>query len=379
VLLVLYLENLQMSRPDSAELLAPIVPWFKAGARKLPWRALDLDVLHPDPYAVLVSEQMLQQTQVNTVIPYFQRWMNRYPELGSLAIASSEEIHKSWEGLGYYRRVRHLQAAAQQIAQHGWPTDLKGLLQLPGLGPYTAAAVASIAFQLPEPALDGNAYRVLARILGIVKDPKKESIELRTWLKPTLLAHGPSRVTQALMELGALVCGPNPKCSACPLATNCEAHRRGVVQSIPMRITRTKPTEVELWLLAIQVQNHWLVRPPAENGLLAGLWSWPTLALDTINDLAAEEPQPYGLVRWRAWPGWTQAYSHRREKVLPLALQVEVPFEPAGFIWVDQDSLKTLPMGRRDQQLLERLSTSPSDKTEAPPIAGLLRRLVAGS
>ncbi|MDP2877713.1 MAG: A/G-specific adenine glycosylase [Holophaga sp.] len=368
-----------MSWPDSAELLAPIVPWFTAVCRELPWRAQDLDRLHPDPYAVLVSEQMLQQTQVSTVIPYFQRWMNRYPDLGSLAIASSDEIHKSWEGLGYYRRVRNLQSAAQAIVQHNWPRDLKGLMQLPGLGPYTAAAVASIAFQLPEPALDGNAFRVLARILGIASDPKKAGNELRTWLKPALQTHGPSRMTQAVMELGAMVCGSNPKCSECPLAVGCQAHRQGVVQSIPMRATRIKPTEVELWLLAVQFQHHWLVRPPTEKGLLAGLWSWPTLAVETTDDLAAENPHPYGLIHWRSWPSWTQIYSHRREKVQPLALEMAASFECAGCVWEDENSLQALAMGRRDQQLREQLSTSPSKKAEAPPIAGLLNRLIAGS
>ncbi|HNX95877.1 MAG TPA: hypothetical protein PKL14_12030, partial [Holophaga sp.] len=148
--------------PDASALLAPLAIWFDAHRRDLPWRAEQLDIPHPDPYAVLVSELMLQQTQVATVIPYFNRWMARFPDPQTLAQASDEDIHRHWQGLGYYRRAAHLKAAAIELAQHGWPQDFRGLERLPGVGPYTAAALASIAFLKPEPALDGNAFRVLA-------------------------------------------------------------------------------------------------------------------------------------------------------------------------------------------------------------------------
>lgn len=160
-----------MTWRDSIPMLAPLAPWFERARRAMPWRASDLDAPHPDPYAVLVSELMLQQTQVATVIPYFERWMARFPTPQALAEADEQAVHKAWEGLGYYRRCRFLKAAATEIAAKGWPSDLEGLQALPGLGPYTAAAVGAIAFQWPTPALDGNAFRVLARLLLIEGDP----------------------------------------------------------------------------------------------------------------------------------------------------------------------------------------------------------------
>jgi len=365
-----------MSWPDSAQRLASLAPWFDGARRDLPWRALDLDAPHPDPYAVLVSELMLQQTQVATVIPFFRRWMACFPDAAALARASEDEIHKQWEGLGYYRRARFLQAAARRIAQEGWPSDLGGLMGLPGLGPYTSAAVAAIAFQLPTPALDGNAFRVLTRVLGIEDDPLKSAARLRTWLEPALRAHGPSRLTQAIMELGATVCTPAPRCLECPLASGCEALRLDATQRIPARQPRTAPVEVDLWLLAVQSEGRWLLRQPTAQGLLAGLWRWPSLAVEPPPEGAGEEPLPFGLTETRAWPPWTQVYTHRRENVRPLALEFGAPFPaPAGTLWLEESQLDVIPMGRRDQRLLGLLRTPPAIDEEAPPLAGLLRRL----
>jgi A/G-specific adenine glycosylase len=362
--------------PGSAALLAPLAPWFDEARRVLPWRALDLHAPHPDPYAVLVSELMLQQTQVATVIPFFQRWMERFPDASTLAAASEDEIHKLWEGLGYYRRARLLQGAAQGVVKDGWPKDLENLLELPGLGPYTAAAMASIAFQLPEAALDGNAFRVLARLLGIEENPRKSAARLREWLKPGLRTHGPSLLTQAIMELGATVCTPSPRCAKCPLASDCEARRQDATDRIPARPQRPVPREVSLWLLAVQSKGRWLLHPPAAHGLLAGLWRWPALAFETTLEGAAEEPHPFGLAEARTWPGWIQEYSHRREHIHPLALQFEAPFPaPKDLIWLDASELEAIPMGRRDQRLQELLRTPPAVCDEAPPLAGLLRLL----
>lgn len=367
-----------MSWPDASTLLAPLAPWFEAARRKMPWRAENLDGPHPDPYGVLVSELMLQQTQVATVMPFYQRWMQRFPDSASLAVASEDEIHKLWEGLGYYRRARLLQAAAKAITEKGWPRDLKGLLELPGLGPYTAAAVASIAFQQPEAALDGNAFRVLARLLGIEIDPRQTAPALRLWLQGALRAHGPSRLTQAIMELGATVCLPSPRCERCPLGDRCEARRMDATDRIPSRQPRPAPRDVELWLPAISSQDRWLLHPPAPRGLLAGLWRWPALGTEEVMVGAAEEPLPFGLLATRTWPSWVQVYSHRRERIRPLALTLEMPFPTAkDLAWVDSARLATLPMGRRDLRLRELLSAPPLLLEEAPPVAGLLRRLQA--
>ena len=290
-----------MALPDALTLLSPLPPWFQRVHRKLPWRAEDLDALHPDPYAVLVSELMLQQTQVATVIPYFERWLLAFPDLQSLAAASEDELHSQWAGLGYYRRARLLQGAARALAQHGWPKDLDGLLALPGLGPYTAAALGAQAFQWPTAALDGNAFRVLARLLALEGDPKLQAAALRVWLTPALAQHGPSRLTQAIMELGATVCTPTPRCGSCPLQEPCQARQQGSTGRIPPPAVRAKPKAAELYLVAMASPAGWLVRPPSSQGLLAGLWSWPWVEPALAG--AAEVTAPYPTTEGRSWPG----------------------------------------------------------------------------
>lgn len=341
-----------MPRPDSKTLLAPLAPWFDRNRRSLPWRAEDLDAPHPDPYAVLVSEAMLQQTQVATVIPYFERWMLRFPDIRALVEAGGDEVHKAWEGLGYYRRARLLQSAAQALQERGWPGDLEGLLALPGLGPYTAAAVGSIAFQWPVAALDGNAFRVLARLLRIEGDPKPHAPGLRAWLAPALAAHGPSRITQAVMELGATICTPQPRCGTCPLEQGCQAKAVGLQAEIPPPTKRAPPKESELWLVAIEHRGEFLLHPPGGKGLLAGLWRWPA---QPMSEGAAEGALPFGMEA-RAFPGWTQTYTHRRERLSPLHLQpLERPAPAEDQVWIPAARLQELPMGKRDARLRELL------------------------
>ncbi|MCE1203284.1 MAG: hypothetical protein LWW79_01570 [Holophagaceae bacterium] len=362
-----------MSWPLSPELLAPLAPWFERVRRDLAWRARDLDAPHPDPYAVLVSELMLQQTQVATVVPYFDRWLARFPDAATLAEADDDAVLKAWEGLGYYRRARFLKAAAASVAAEGWPGDLGGLARLPGLGPYTAAAVGAIAFQWPTPALDGNAFRVLARLLLIEGDPKAPAADLRTWLVPALQALGPSRLTQALMELGATVCAPIPACGTCPLADRCAARLNGRTGDIPPVAKRAKPKASALWLVAFEAQGQFLLLTPAAKGLLAGLWRWPTF--DAADQTPATDPGPI-----TAWPGWTQVYTHRREAVSPLHIPVEAPFTPVeGLRWVPRAELQGLPLGKRDQRLRDLLGTPGQSPLEAPDPADLVRACAAPS
>lgn len=369
-----------MAWPPSERLLAPLAPWFDAHRRDLPWRAADLDAPHPDPYAVLVSELMLQQTQVATVLPYFHRWMARWPDVQALAAASEEEVHKAWEGLGYYRRARLLHAAAKAVAGQGWPPDLEGLKALPGLGDYTAAAVAAQAFQHPEPALDGNVFRVAARLLALEDDPRTRARELRPWLRPALSAHGPSRMVQALMELGATVCTPLPRCGACPVSAGCEARRLEATDRIPPAAKRAVPRESEFTLVAAEAGGRWLVKEPRGRGLLAGLWGWPAVASPVLDGVrAAEALDGFSAVDARAFEEWTQVYTHRRERVRPLHLRLPQPFSaPAGFQWVDAARLAALPMGRRDGRLRGLLETSQGERPPGLELGGLLRSLRTG-
>ncbi len=367
-----------MNWPDSPALLAPLGPWFDLHRRDLPWRHGDLGRPHPNPYAVLVSELMLQQTQAATVIPYFERWMARFPDAAALSVASEDEVHKLWEGLGYYRRARYLQASAAHIATLGWPTDVDGLMELPGLGPYTAAAVASIAFQWPEPALDGNAFRVLARVLGLDGDPKHYAKRLRSWLRPALEKLGASRLTQSLMELGAMICSPAPKCLNCPLAVHCEARRSAATDRIPPIVQRRKPKESELMLLAVEAHGFWLLREPTQKGLLAGLWKWPALeaAFVVEADLAADSGLPYASHELYSWSGWTQVYTHRRELVSPFHLRLAQRFlAPKGFHWVPGAELDQLALGKRDQRLRELLKGTGTVPLRGPSASWLLDHL----
>lgn len=365
-----------MPWPSSPSLLAPLAPWFEGARRAMPWRADDLDAAHPDPYAVLVSELMLQQTQVNTVIPYFERWMARFPGARALADADEHAAHKLWEGLGYYRRCRFLKAAAAEIAAKGWPGDLAGLSALPGLGPYTAAALGAIAFQWPTPALDGNAFRVLARVLLIEGDPKGEANALRTWLAPALAAHGPSRLTQAIMELGATICLPQPKCEACPLADACAAKASGRTAEIPPTAKRAAVTILGLWLVAVEANGAFLLHPPSEKGLLAGLWRWPTVLEDCLptHSGTAEETAEYQALTTEAWEGWIQVYTHRREAVRPLKLKLAQTFPaPSGLAWIEAADLEGLALGRRDAKLRDLIKKPGAPLLATPP--GLLKRL----
>lgn len=368
-----------MTFPLSTALLSPLPAWFSSRARTLPWRAEDLARPHPDPYAVLVSEVMLQQTQVATVVPYFLRWMAAFPDAARLARAGDEDIHKLWEGLGYYRRARFLRAAAASIARDGWPSDLAGLMKLPGLGPYTAAAVASVAFLLPEPALDGNAFRVLARLLGLREDPRTRAEALRTWLRPALTALGPSHITQGLMELGATVCAPQPACSQCPLAPVCRAHGENLTRDIPPVRPRAAVRTIDLWLLAIHADNHWLLVKPAEKGLLAGLWRWPTVdEEDVMVPPGALEAASEKAGSSRAWKGWSQVYTHRKERVRPLLVECEAHFPaPASCAWIADERLPALPLGRRDQRLRSLLEQPGDADARAIPVKTLIERIQA--
>jgi A/G-specific adenine glycosylase len=224
---------------------------------------------------------MLQQTRVETVIPYWERFLARLPDVGALASAEPDEVMGLWSGLGYYSRARNLQRAARLVVErHGGriPDTAAGLRELPGVGRYTAGAVASIAFDRPEPVVDGNVARVLVRLLGIREDPKRPAVAERLWAEAARLARGPrpGDLNQALMELGALVCTPRaPRCPACPLRRRCAARRAGDAEALPVRAARARPRALEaVAALVVRRGRVLAVRRPAR-GLLGGLWELP--------------------------------------------------------------------------------------------------------
>ena len=225
---------------------------------------------------------MLQQTQVATVIPYWKRWMHSLPTLQELARAKRARVLKLWEGLGYYSRARNLQAAAREIVKNHdgqFPRDPAAIRALPGIGRYTAGAISSIAFDLPEPIVDGNVTRILTRIFGIRENPKDKATHEHLWLlAETLIAKvkNCSSLNQSLMELGATVCTPRrPDCSACPVTRSCVARRENAISSIPAKGDRTRYEEKQIDVFIITRGPRYLVQQRPESGVNAGFWEFP--------------------------------------------------------------------------------------------------------
>ena len=258
--------------------------------RSLPWRN------DPTPYHVWVSEIMLQQTRIEAVLPYYRRFIDALPSIADLAAAPTEVLLKLWEGLGYYSRVRNMQRAAQIVMrEYGGtlPADYDALLSLPGIGPYTAGAIASIAFDLPAPAVDGNVMRVLARLTAddtdVLSNEGKKRFTALAW--ELIPEQGAGRFNQALMELGETVCLPNgePHCAECPLNHLCEAYRLGCAQNLPVRIKKTSRRVEQRRVALVKIKGApptVLLHKRSDEGLLAGLWELPnTLADDPLESL----------------------------------------------------------------------------------------------
>jgi A/G-specific adenine glycosylase len=259
-----------------------LLAWYDAGHRDLPWR---FPQRRADPYRVWLSEVMLQQTQVVGVLPYYRRFVERWPTLAALAAARDGDVLAAWSGLGYYARCRNLLAAAREALRlHGsLPASLEELRALPGFGPYTAGAVASIAFCIPAAAVDGNAARVLSRLFLVAGDPAAKATRDRLWLLAGELVPGagagrprPGDFNQALIELGATVCRRrSPECRRCPLATLCRARRAGREGELPPVRRRSRRRKMEIACAVVERDGAVLLRRRPERGLFGGLWELP--------------------------------------------------------------------------------------------------------
>lgn len=357
-------------------LASRLLNWYRLNKRTLPWRG------HPDPYAVWVSEIMLQQTRVETVIPYFEKWMRFFPTVAVLAEASEQSVLNAWEGLGYYSRARNLHKAAQIIAsQHNGelPRDLDELRRLPGIGRYTLGAIASIAFDMSVPALDGNIKRVYARIFDIsepVDSPGGEKIlwELAEKYLPKKEA---GDYNQALMDLGASICIPkNPRCLICPLMKVCKARQNGTQNERPVKMPKKNvPHHVHVAGLIIRRGRVLLARRPSK-GLLGGMWEFPNGRvapqggvngdpLETLADALRtgynlrlrtqgklQKTDPLGIVH--------HGYSHFTVSVHVYACVLDAMPKTENLKWVSLMDLNEYPMGRIDRQIANLL-TQPSD------------------
>lgn len=252
-----------------------LLPWYRNNARDLPWRRTQ------DPYSIWVSEIMLQQTQVQTVIPYYEKWLCRFPDIGSLAEAAEPEVMKYWAGLGYYRRARMLHKAAKFIVEkHGgkFPDDPEKILELPGVGRYTAGAIASIAFGKKQPILDGNVIRILCRIFGVAEDTGSPKTLKKLWeiSESVLPGKNPGDFNQAMMELGATVCSPqNPSCLICPVSENCHAYKMKSWAGLPYKKNREKLEKIGRAALILRKNGKVLVEKQPSEARWGGLWMFP--------------------------------------------------------------------------------------------------------
>ncbi|MBO8164638.1 MAG: A/G-specific adenine glycosylase [Brevibacillus sp.] len=269
--------------PDEFEVFGfhrDLLAWYDQQKRDLPWR------INRDPYRIWVSEVMLQQTRVETVKPYYENFMARFPTVEALAEAPEEEVLKAWEGLGYYSRARNLQAAAREVKEtYGGriPDTPEQIAKLKGIGPYTAGAILSIAYDKPVPAVDGNVMRVFSRLLLMDDDIAKPATrkKFEQLVRQTIPPERAGDFNQALMELGALVCLPRtPQCLTCPVFDYCLARKEGVQEMLPVKGKAKPPRPVELLVAVIRRGEQWMINKRPEEGLLAGLWEFPMFEPD---------------------------------------------------------------------------------------------------
>lgn len=360
------LEGARYNRRMSPRLTESLLDWYRKNARDLPWRRTR------DPYAIWVAEVMLQQTRVETVLPYYRRWMELFPGPEALAGATSDEVMSAWEGLGYYRRARSLQRAAMRmVSDHAGqvPRSLEDLQRLPGVGRYAAAAIAAIAFGQDVVALDGNLRRVLARLIDLDIDPRSPQGESRlTAFAAGLLPKGrASAFNQALMDLGATVCLPrSPECGACPIVSYCRAYAAGTQTERPLRKRRGPLPLVQRACAILERENAVLIRRRPEGGLLGGLWEFPGVDLSDGED--PEDALRRGLkdslgvdaVIMRSFGSYRHSYTHFQVH----ARAFECHWDGAGLNsrddavirWIDILRLEKSPMGKIDRSIANDLA-----------------------
>ncbi len=324
----------------AARFRARIERWYDSARRDLPWRRTR------NPYAVWVSEIMLQQTRVTAAVPYFERFLERFPDAPALAAAAESEVLAAWAGLGYYSRARNLHRAAKEIAASGFPRDYEAIRKLPGIGDYTAAAIASISFGLPRAVLDGNVIRVLARIsaeeAAVASAAARE--RLRALADRLLDRRRPGDYNQALMELGATICLPrNPRCSDCPVATMCEALRRGLADRLPVKAPRAAAVVIKRKLLVIRRRGRCLLwQRPADSGPMAGFWELPEAAQLSH----AYQYEILGHVR----------HTIMNHRYVAAVIRAEIKRVPRGFVWVPEDGFDALPLSTLARKALSTVA-----------------------
>ena len=328
----------------SKAIVQPLLSWYDAGHRDLPWRS------EPAPYRVWVSEIMLQQTRVEAVRGYFSRWMNALPDIPALAAADEAVYTKLWEGLGYYSRVRNLHRAAVLLCEEyggELPADYDRLLALPGVGEYTAGAVASIAFGLPVPAVDGNVLRLAARITGSCLDvlDAKNRKAFRNWMAAAMSQERPGAYNQALMDLGATVCLPSgaPLCGDCPAGDFCIARQEGCQARLPVRSPKREKRTEHLTVFLLRRGAAAALRQRPDTGLLAGLWEYPHVPGTLTEAEAARQLQMWGVnpTKWTKKLSARHIFTHVRWEMTGYVVEVN-GLGPGDWLWAEAQQRERL-------------------------------------
>ena len=347
-----------------------LLPWFSEHARDLPWRQ------NRTPYRVWVSELMLQQTRVETVVPYFNRWMRRFPDVNHLADAPLQDVLKLWEGLGYYARARNLHRAANWIVEEldaVFPSSEADLKNLPGVGSYTAAAVASLAFGEPAAVVDGNVERVLSRLCSWDADVRKTATKagMRILAQRLLPVEAPGAFNEAMMELGATVCMPrNPLCTACPMQDCCRARKQGRQDSLPVKTKKAAiPTiRVGAALTRRESDGRYLIAQRLEKGMLGGMWEFPGGKLEegeSMSDCIQRELQEELGIRVDVGKRFmkvrhTYSHFHLDMDVHHAQWQGDEPqtLDCAAFAWASVPEMREYPFGGADLKVISRMESA---------------------
>ncbi len=342
-----------------------LLDWYTVHRRDLPWRlpigSSVESTVHPDPYHVLVSEAMLQQTQVATVIPYFHRFLEKFATIEALATADEQDVLRLWQGLGYYSRARNLRKAAMVVVEQfggKLPNTVDELLKLPGVGRYTAGAIASIAFGTKAPIVDGNVVRVICRIDKITDDPREKAIVDLLWTRAEQILPS-ARIgdfNSALMELGATVCTPrNPQCLVCSVQRHCEAVAAGVQETIPpVKKVKVNPLE-ERWTFLVRAEGKFLVEQRPSTGRWAGMWQFVTVPAQENAEPADAVSSATGLrVNGLNEVGYiTHALTHRRYAFTVFSCSAKSVKPVDGRVWVTLEEVDRLPLSKPQLKALE--------------------------
>lgn len=337
--------------------------WFCDQKRDLPWRE------NATPYSVLVSEIMLQQTQVSVVIPYFLRWMERFPTFEALAMSSEAEVLKLWEGLGYYSRAKNLKKAAVYICRE-WkgemPKDTASLSKIPGVGPYTAGAIQSFAFKLKAPAVDGNVMRVLSRYFASYEDIAKLKTQksLRVLAEKILPDNRPWEIAEGWIELGAVVCKKVPLCEQCPLSLSCSAYKQKIVDILPVKTGQLKQIKLNRTVPVLMHNGDLLIREVPKGEIMAGLHEFPYFETDeemlTSDDLQdkIEEHFLMKTVFVRKFASVNHGFTRYLASLKPVVLQCITRETPEGYFWASSKDLTGLAFSSGHRRILNLLCAS---------------------